>query len=190
MSVFDRLSKRFGKKEPTENVTEIAVTVTGEDTPDGVTTDGTVQLAGQTTVSPGLSPRGSAVSNTLSNAFRKISTGNLMPELLVSSQSPAGKTQDQIVNTDKQQAPPVVDVVIVGAGLAGLSAAHSLRTANQGISVVVLEASERVGGRVVTREMESASGRDFWDLGAQWIGGSVSNRDLCNVTIPLQILFT
>lgn len=29
---------------------------------------------------------------------------------------------------------------------------------------------------MLTREMESANGRDFWDLGAQWIGGSVSNH--------------
>ncbi|XP_033642723.1 probable flavin-containing monoamine oxidase A isoform X1 [Asterias rubens] len=171
MSVWDKFSKRFGKKDPTENGTEILVTVTGDDTPGEVTADGTVQVAGQT-VNASLSPSGGVVSNTLSNAFRKISTGNLMPELHVSSQSPAGKNQDQSVKTDKPPAPPVVDVVIVGAGLAGLSAAYTLRMANQGISVVVLEASERVGGRVLTREMESANGRDFWDLGAQWIGGS------------------
>ena len=38
------------------------------------------------------------------------------------------------------------DVVVIGAGLAGLTAAHALQA--QGLDVLVLEAQERVGGRV------------------------------------------
>ncbi|MGC7327252.1 NAD(P)-binding protein, partial [Mycobacteroides abscessus subsp. abscessus] len=38
-----------------------------------------------------------------------------------------------------------VDVVIVGAGFAGLSAAD--RLVNMGVSVLVIDARERVGGR-------------------------------------------
>ncbi|MFJ6654218.1 flavin monoamine oxidase family protein [Microbacterium sp. NPDC091313] len=55
------------------------------------------------------------------------------------------------------------DVVIVGAGAAGLTAAHELRTA--GLSVAVLEARERVGGRLWTDEIDGA----MLELGGQWI---------------------
>ena len=57
------------------------------------------------------------------------------------------------------------DVVVVGAGLAGLSAARSL--AASGASVVVVEARERVGGRVLN---EDIGGGNVVEVGAQWIG--------------------
>jgi len=57
------------------------------------------------------------------------------------------------------------DVVIVGAGLAGLAAARALAAA--GVDAVVLEARARVGGRVYTRP---ASDGTLLDLGGQWIG--------------------
>jgi monoamine oxidase len=56
------------------------------------------------------------------------------------------------------------DVVIVGAGLAGLQTANLLQQA--GLSVEVLEARDRVGGRIYT---ESVSGCST-DLGGQWVG--------------------
>ena len=57
------------------------------------------------------------------------------------------------------------EVVIVGAGLAGLNAARTLVRA--GIDVLVLEARERVGGRTYSRP---ASDGTILDLGGQWIG--------------------
>lgn len=63
----------------------------------------------------------------------------------------------------------VVDVVVVGAGIAGLSAARTLVAA--GRSVVVLEASSRVGGRLRT---DRSLGLAF-DLGASWIHGTQDN---------------
>ncbi len=58
-----------------------------------------------------------------------------------------------------------VDVVIVGGGLAGLSAARDLNAA--GKSIVVLEANNRVGGRTWT---EPVPGGAWVDMGGQWIG--------------------
>jgi monoamine oxidase len=57
-----------------------------------------------------------------------------------------------------------VDVVVVGGGISGLSAARALERA--GRSVVVLEATDRVGGKMRTEQV----GPDRVDLGAHWIG--------------------
>jgi monoamine oxidase len=67
--------------------------------------------------------------------------------------------------TDVHSSNRRADVVIVGAGLAGLAAARTLTAA--GVDVIVLEARERVGGRAYTRP---ASDGTLLDLGAQWIG--------------------
>lgn len=56
------------------------------------------------------------------------------------------------------------DVVIVGAGYAGLSAALELTRA--GHDVLVLEGSDRVGGRVWSREEDGVR----IDHGGQWVG--------------------
>lgn len=56
------------------------------------------------------------------------------------------------------------DVIVVGAGLSGLSAARKLQ--KEGKTVLVLEASDRVGGRTLTVEHSAAS----WDFGGQWVG--------------------
>ncbi|KAK3927116.1 Peroxisomal N(1)-acetyl-spermine/spermidine oxidase [Frankliniella fusca] len=66
---------------------------------------------------------------------------------------------------------PQPSVVIVGAGVAGLSAAE--RLAHCGLSnITVLEASDRPGGRVLSCWL----GDTVVELGAQWLyGGSPSN---------------
>src|SRR3546814_6415757 len=55
------------------------------------------------------------------------------------------------------------DVVIVGAGAAGLTAANDLRRA--GLSVAVLEARDRVGGRLWTDVIDGA----MLEIGGQWV---------------------
>ena len=57
------------------------------------------------------------------------------------------------------------DVVVVGAGYAGLAAAWALQRA--GVEATVVEARERVGGRVWT---EAAEDGTFIDHGGQWVG--------------------
>jgi monoamine oxidase len=57
------------------------------------------------------------------------------------------------------------DLAVVGAGLAGLAAAR--RAVVEGASVVVVEARERVGGRVLNEEI---GGGNVVEVGGQWIG--------------------
>jgi hypothetical protein len=60
------------------------------------------------------------------------------------------------------------DVVVVGAGLAGLCAARDLTAA--GRSVVVLEARDRVGGRTLNHPLGDAYPGVIVEAGGQWIG--------------------
>ena len=61
-----------------------------------------------------------------------------------------------------------LDVLILGAGMAGLSAARAL--AERGIRVCVLEAKPRVGGRIMSQKVE---GGGFVELGAEFVHGRV-----------------
>lgn len=55
------------------------------------------------------------------------------------------------------------DVVVIGAGAAGLTAAHELKKA--GLSVAVLEARDRAGGRLWTDVIDGA----MLEIGGQWV---------------------
>ncbi|XP_067936733.1 amine oxidase [flavin-containing] A-like [Watersipora subatra] len=69
------------------------------------------------------------------------------------------------------------DVICVGAGYSGLTAAYKLLKARPNLKVCVLEAKDRVGGRTVSQKLKcaDAEGNDDeweWDLGGQWVGSN------------------
>lgn len=80
------------------------------------------------------------------------------------------------MNDPQQSCDQVVTVAVVGAGMSGLTAARELQ--RQGIDTVVLEAADRVGGRMLAETTVLGS---RVDLGGQWIGrGHHRYQDLAN----------
>ncbi|MFC4863056.1 flavin monoamine oxidase family protein [Pseudomonas sp. MAHUQ-62] len=78
---------------------------------------------------------------------------------------------DAMVSTGQDD---VLDVVIIGAGLAGLTAARDLQLAGSQ-SFLVLEARDRVGGRTLNYEVNGYVS----EVGGQWIGpGQTAVEDL------------
>ncbi|KAG6507947.1 hypothetical protein ZIOFF_033302 [Zingiber officinale] len=69
--------------------------------------------------------------------------------------------------------PTKANVIIVGAGLAGLAAARQLMSF--GFKVVVLEGRKRCGGRVYTKRMEGANKFAAADLGGSVLTGTLGN---------------
>src|SRR5918998_6233843 len=57
------------------------------------------------------------------------------------------------------------DVAVVGAGFAGVTAARELKKA--GLSVALLEARDRVGGRVLNEPIGDGK---VVEVGGQWVG--------------------
>ena len=75
--------------------------------------------------------------------------------------------------------------VVIGAGFSGLAAAYKLK--NSGWNVTVLEARDRIGGRVFSYSMPQ--NKDLiCELGAEWVGESHERlKSLCrDFKIPLQ----
>src|SRR5689334_10920220 len=60
------------------------------------------------------------------------------------------------------------DVVVVGAGLAGLTAAREVQRA--GATALVLEARDRVGGRTLNEPIGEGHPGKIVEVGGQWIG--------------------
>ncbi|XP_042322759.1 spermine oxidase isoform X3 [Sceloporus undulatus] len=85
-----------------------------------------------------------------------------------SSDISADSTDDPLSSGLRKKRQP--RIVVIGAGLAGLSATKTLLE-NGFTDVTILEASDRIGGRVQSVKLESAT----FELGATWIHGSHGN---------------
>lgn len=86
---------------------------------------------------------------------------------------------DAIVSQPDPSPPPYLraaaethDVIIIGAGLAGLTAAHEIL--RSGLSCIILEARNRVGGK--TWSVPLADGKGIVDLGAAWINDTSQSK--------------
>jgi monoamine oxidase len=78
----------------------------------------------------------------------------------------AGALPSQTANAQPRALPTNPDVVVIGAGSAGIAAARRLIA--EGLEVVVIEAADRIGGRAWT---DSASLGQPFDRGASWLQG-------------------
>ena len=92
----------------------------------------------------------------------------------------AGATLPTAIYSQRRQH----SAVVIGAGFAGLAAAFRLK--NAGWKVTVLEARDRIGGRVFSHKFKDAD--LICELGAEWVGESHERiKTLCHdFGIPLQ----
>jgi monoamine oxidase len=67
--------------------------------------------------------------------------------------------------------PSAIDVAIIGAGAAGIGAARALE--GKGLSVIMLEARDRLGGRAYTQQLSNGI---IFDLGCHWLHSADRNK--------------
>src|SRR5882724_2862090 len=106
-------------------------------------------------------PRTSPVSKDFPSKHRKACrrrSGRLAPPV-------RGEDREVQVPEGFGRLPEEVDAVVVGAGISGLVAARELEAA--GASVLVLEARERVGGRVQGQRIADGT---VVDVGGEYFG--------------------
>jgi monoamine oxidase len=96
-----------------------------------------------------------------------LARSELLFEIEAVAAIPFSRSGQQSINQVPSQQPHKVDsdVIVIGGGLSGLQAAYNVQKA--GLSCIVLEARDRVGGKVWSRSATKGSG--WVDLGAAWI---------------------
>src|SRR3979411_868884 len=87
-----------------------------------------------------------------------------------SGSAPSGASGNDGDKMPAMSLPSSVDVAIIGAGAAGLGAARALE--NSGLTVIVLEARDRGGGRAHTI---LAAPNIVFDLGCGWLHSANKN---------------
>ena len=80
----------------------------------------------------------------------------------------AMSNQEQVVDEE------LYDVLIVGAGVSGATAAYTLKKQCPELRILIIEGKERVGGRTHTIELNSATPgkKTKFDAGGQWVTDS------------------
>ncbi|CAF0983015.1 unnamed protein product [Didymodactylos carnosus] len=69
-----------------------------------------------------------------------------------------------------------VDVLVIGGGISGLYCANFIKKKAPHLSVLVLEAKDRLGGRTLTMNMKTKeNGNDYFDIGGQWVTDTQKN---------------
>ncbi|CAK8685069.1 unnamed protein product [Clavelina lepadiformis] len=71
------------------------------------------------------------------------------------------------------ESPKQVDVIVIGGGISGFTAAYHLKKlTNDAKSFMVLEAKDRIGGRTCRSTLCTKNGTANWDMGGQWVSNS------------------
>lgn len=109
---------------------------------------------------------------SLSARQRRLLLQALGSATLIGGMALSGRAAAQALQADQEN---VLDVAIIGAGLAGLTAARDLQRAGSN-SFVVMEARDRVGGRTYNHDLGNGV---ISEAGGQWIGtGQTAIYDL------------
>ncbi len=92
----------------------------------------------------------------------------------MSLQTPGSERAQPAQTADHRTPASAPRIVVVGAGLSGLVVANLLEGSGLGLDITLLEARERVGGRVLG--LATGDGLHRYDLGPAWVWPAVNPR--------------
>ena len=96
---------------------------------------------------------------------------DLYSDMIIGAEYPGDNTAiDQGVNDTTTEATQIfTDVIIIGGGMAGLSAAAELASVDADLNYLILESTDRTGGRVRAHTMGAVGREVVVEDGANWI---------------------